>query len=517
VTGALDFRPLRPRPILSTSHSPLWLLLAAFLLWPAVEKVSSGPEPLPVDPFVLETATIEGTAEFLLELAEQADLSMASHLPDKQSKGRFVFSTLTETALRSQEPLLSWLEQRQVEHRPYWIANMIWISADTATMLSLAQREDVGYLHANPRTRLDEPSTGPTLLTANIEPEWNIVQIGADAVWQLGVTGEGVVVGGQDTGYQWDHPALQNQYRGWNGSSADHNFNWHDAIHDSDGPCGADAQEPCDDWGHGTHTMGTAVGFDGGDNRIGVAPGARWIGCRNMDQGVGTPATYAECFQWFVAPTDLENENANPDLAPHVIVNSWSCPPSEGCTEPDVLRTVVENVRAAGILTVQSAGNSGPSCSTVGSPAAIYEASFTVGATADSSDAIAPYSSRGPVTVDGSGRRKPDVVAPGSSIKSATLGDTYKLSSGTSMAAPHVAGLAALLISDDPALAGQVDQIEWLMERSALAQTTEQTCADDTPGAVPNNTYGYGRVDALAAILLSREEARLYLPWVGHD
>ena len=82
--------------------------------------------------------------------------------------------------------------------------------------------------------------------------------------------------------------------------------------------------------------MGTMVGDDGAGNQIGVAPGAKWIGCRNMNEGDGTPATYSECFQWFIAPTDLNNQFPNPTLAPHVINNSWGCPPSEGCTDPDV-------------------------------------------------------------------------------------------------------------------------------------------------------------------------------------
>src|SRR5206468_10728214 len=125
--------------------------------------------------------------------------------------------------------------------------------------------------------------------------------------------GRGVVIAGEDTGYQWNHPALKIQYRGWNGTTADHDHNWHDAIHDSVGnPCGNNAQAPCDDVGHGTHTIGTMVGDDGAGDQIGVAPGARWIGCRNMDQGNGTPARYIECMQWMLAPTDLAGGNADP-------------------------------------------------------------------------------------------------------------------------------------------------------------------------------------------------------------
>jgi subtilisin family serine protease len=166
-----------------------------------------------------------------------------------------------------------------------------------------------------------------------------------------------------------------------------------------------------------------------------------------------------------------------------------------------MLLQAIETVRAAGIMTVHSAGNGGPSCSTVSTPAAIYNASYTVGAT-DQQNIIAGFSSRGPVTVDGSGRLKPDVVAPGISIHSAVPGGQYAFLSGTSMAAPHVTGLAALIISIRPDLAGQVNAIEDVISQSALQLTTNQNCGLDTPTSIPNNVYGWGRIDALAAYAL---------------
>jgi subtilisin family serine protease len=312
--------------------------------------------------------------------------------------------------------------------------------------------------------------------------------------WSAGVTGQGVVVGGQDTGYQWTHPALKNHYRGWNGVSADHNYNWHDAIHSGGGVCGPDSPQPCDDTDHGTHTMGTMVGDDGGSNQIGMAPGAKWMGCRNMDQGVGAPSTYAECFQWFVAPTDLNDQNPDPSKAPDVINNSWGCPTSEGCNNPNVLRPVVENTRAAGIVVVVSAGNSGSGCGTVNTPAAIYDASFSVGSV-NSQNNISSFSSRGPVTLDGSQRLKPDVSAPGENIRSSVPGG-YAFFSGTSMAGPHVVGLVALAISAQSCFRGDVDALEQYVKAHALARTTSQQCGGIPGSSIPNNTYGYG---ALAA------------------
>jgi len=289
--------------------------------------------------------------------------------------------------------------------------------------------------------------------------------------------------------------------------TVDHNYNWHDAIHtisplsgDSINPCGLDVKEPCDDYGHGTHTMGTMIGLDG-DEQIGVAPGAKWCACRNMERGNGSPFTYLECFQWFLAPTDLNNENPDPTLAPHVINNSWGCPKVEGCDSSnfELLNIAVHNLKVAGTVVVVSAGNDGSGCSSVATPAAIYESSFSVGATAEN-DTIAGFSSRGPVTVDGSNRLKPNISAPGVRVRSARPGGNYGSASGTSMAGPHVVGLVALIISANPDLAGKVDIIEDIIKQTAVPKTTDQMCGDIPGSQVPNNTYGYGRIDALAAV-----------------
>ena len=215
-----------------------------------------------------------------------------------------------------------------------------------------------------------------------------------------------------------------------------------------------------------------------------------------MDQGNGTPATYTECFQFFIAPTDLADQNPDPSLAPDVINNSWSCPTSEGCTDPNVLQMIVENTRAAGIAVVVSAGNSGSSCSTVNAPAATYDASFTVGAT-NNSDEITSFSSRGPVTVDGSNRLKPDVVAPGQAVRSCEPGNTYGLLSGTSMSGPHVAGLIALILSAAPCLHGDVDALEDYVKSTVVPLTSTQTCGAFPGTQVPNAVYGYGAIRAV--------------------
>jgi uncharacterized repeat protein (TIGR01451 family) len=244
------------------------------------------------------------------------------------------------------------------------------------------------------------------------------------------------------------------------------------------------------------------VGDDGAGNQVGMAPGAKWIGCRNMDyQGNGTPARYTECFEFLLAPYPFGASPITqgvPSLAPAVIGNSWSCPTSEGCSAL-TLQQIVDNVRAAGIEVVAAAQNAGPNCGTVAEPIGIYASAFTVGAT-DSSDTIAGFSSRGPVTVDGSGRRKPDISAPGVGVRSSVPGGGYAGSNGTSMATPHVVGMFALLWSAAPGLKGNLSQSEAVITSTAVHLKTAQGCGGDTTTSVPNNVYGWGRLDALAAV-----------------
>ncbi len=240
--------------------------------------------------------------------------------------------------------------------------------------------------------------------------------------------------------------------------TATHPYNWYDAFGRNplfDVTCSPDPQVPCDDQGHGTHTVGTMVGddTDQGGPILGMAPDAEWIACRNMQLGVGSPASYTACFEFLLAPFPQDGDpftDGRPELGANVVNNSWGCPPSEGC-DTESLRLVIENVRAAGIFVAASAGNKGPSCASVNDPLAIYDSAFSVGAH-DATGAIASFSSRGPVTVDGSNRPKPDIAAPGVAVYSTYRTNNYAFLQGTSMASPHVAGAVALLWSAVPYL-----------------------------------------------------------------
>src|SRR5215467_14096119 len=407
-----------------------------------------------IAPWVTEHTANGQQAEFFVVLADQADLSPAAALGTKAEKGRFVYGALLNKAQATQRPILQWLAERGVAYQSFYIVNGILVKGSEETAQALASRPDVARVEGNPviHNDLPEPVQAPVQPLAPVTIEPGITYTHAPDVWALGFTGQQIVIASADTGVRWTHNALKPHYRGWDGSVADHDYNWHDSIHDSVGnPCGNDSTFPCDDFFHGSHTTGTAIGDDGMGNQIGMAPGAKWIGCRNMDVGNGTPARYIECMQWFLAPTQIGGGNPDPTKAPDITINSWGCPPSEGCSF-DTLQAAVEAQAAAGIQMVVAAGNSGSACSTVTDPASLYSASYTVGALNTGTDTIASFSSRGPVTVDGSGRIKPDVTAPGTSTRSASnSGDAdYAIASGTSMATPHIAGAMALLWSAIP-------------------------------------------------------------------
>ncbi|MGC9521349.1 MAG: S8 family serine peptidase [Anaerolineae bacterium] len=466
-------------------------------------------QPLPAQP--LAAAQISTTLrasldqderpDVLVLLTPQADLDRSRGPINREAQRRSIHETLWKTAADTQAPLRAWLDARHVAYRPFYIVNAILVQkADWDLVLALAGRPEVARVMTNPSVTMafSPPLSAEVAQEAAATIPWGIQRIGAPDVWELGYRGQGVVVAGQDTGYNWDHPALQAQYRGWDGMSVSHDYNWHDAIHDAGSDCPPDGSEPCDDNGHGTHTMGTLVGDDGAGMQIGVAPDARWIGCRNMKEGVGTPATYAECFEFFLAPYPVGGTPAqgDPDKAPDIINNSWSCPPSEGCDAAHIafLEQVVEAVRAAGIMVVASAGNGGPYCGTVDEPPGMYDVAYSVGATSDTG-VIAGFSSRG----TGTGLVKPDIVAPGIGVYSSIPAAPYYANSqGTSMAAPHVAGAVALIWSARPDLRGQITTTEELLSTTAVTRTSTE-CGDQ-PDAVPNSVYGWGRVDTLAAI-----------------
>jgi subtilisin family serine protease len=428
----------------------------------------------------LQESLAAGESGFWVRFAAEADLSRAWRINDWTTRGVAVAGALRETAQTSQVAVRETLDGRRVDYQAFWATNAIFVhSGQPALAQQIAAHPEVQGLYAPTGYELVEPTPGVAAQQVDAI-EWGIASINADDVWdQFGVRGEGITIASLDTGVQFDHPALVNQYRGNLGDGTfDHDYNWFDAT----GDC---PDAPCDFDNHGTHTMGTMVGDDGDENQIGVAPEANWIttnGCCPSDAAVIAAG------QWLLEPTDLRGENPDASKRPHIINNSWGTLfPS---TDP-FMDDVIEAWDAAGILAIWSAGNLGDACHTSGSPGS-RTAAYSVGAH-DIDDTIADFSGRGPGQ---DGQIKPNITAPGVGVRSSVTGDSYEVFDGTSMAAPHVAGAVALLWSAAPALVGDTDATIALLDQTAI-DTEDLQCggtADD------NNVYGEGRLDALGLV-----------------
>ena len=430
----------------------------------------------PIEPDLLRAMEMAGPSDaipVIVRLRDQANLSseIGSSLSRSEARSRVV-GALQSTADRSQASLRAYLADEQAaglveSYTPLWIFNGIAVRARPPVIQRLASDPavaSVGRDHWRAWVDVDGLGAGSWRQSSQ-SVEWGVEHLRADEVWaSLNISGTDVVVAGLDTGVDWLHPALQATYRGFgvHGPSI-HSYSWHDAT-------GSGALYPMDGHGHGTHTMGTVVGQDG----IGLAPGANWIGVRVLDsQGNGYDSWIHAGFQWILAP------GGDPSQAPDVVNCSWGNDNGALTTFQPDLRAL----RAADVLAVFSNGNAGPNSGTVGSPAALPEA-FSVGAI-DSRDVVAAFSSRGPSHW---GDIRPDVAAPGVSVRSSLPGGTYGLSNGSSMAAPHVSGVAALLRSVSPTVS--ITHTVFLITSTAVPLS----------GTVPNNDTGWGRVDAYAAV-----------------
>lgn len=491
---------VRPRPVTSLRRFGAFaamlslVALVGGLLAPteAGADVRKAPDPRAKVENRLESAFAkDGRQDFWIRFAERADTSAARRMDDWTKRGAYVHDELTKVAAESQRRVRQRLDADDVTYEAFWVSNAILVrDGSQALALRMAAMSEVGSVRQPRAYRPVEPVESRPATKQPRAAEWGVSRIRAPEVWSTyGATGEGVTVANVDTGVQYDHPALAAHYRGYTGpGQVDHDYNWLDT-----GSTSPDA--PADGNGHGTHTMGTMVGDDGTGNQVGVAPGAKWIaanGCCASDQ------TLIDSGQWMLAPTDLQGANADPGKRPHVVNNSWGTTlPTNDPFMEDVLLAWGDS----GIFGVFSNGNNGEmGCASSGAPGSRV-ATYAVGAT-DSADRIASFSSRG---AGQDGEVKPNISAPGAAVRSAWPGGTYQTISGTSMAAPHVAGAVALLWSAVPGLVGDVDGTRALLDETAV-DTSDLTCggtADD------NNVYGEGRLDALALVELGKHGGTL--------
>jgi len=453
---------------------------------------AAAPKAKPLDKVerrVLDQTAAKGAATFFVVLRDRADVSAATKLSRHSDRTAAVYQRLRANADRSQARLRQLLRASKVDYKPFWIANAVRVTAGPKLLEKIAALPEVQRVVAERRIQLPEPT--PAQEQARIQAiEWNIDRIRAPEVWStFGDRGDGIVVANVDTGVNFDHPALVRQYRGnLGGGTFDHNYNWFDPSE----VCGSPSLVPCDNNGHGTHTMGTMVGDDGdpGTNQIGVAPHARWIAAKGCETNSCSDTALLASGQWILAPTDLAGQNPRPDLAPHIVNNSWGGGPGD-----PFYQAIVDAWNAAGIFPQFSNGNAGPSCGSAGSPGDFLN-TYAAGAF-DINNVIADFSSRGPSAFGG--ELKPNVAAPGVDVRSSVPGGGYEAFNGTSMASPHVAATVALMWSAAPSLIGDIGLTRQLLDDSAV-DTEDLSCggtADD------NNVWGEGRLDAFVAVDIS--------------
>ncbi|GJM77749.1 hypothetical protein HMSSN139_02450 [Paenibacillus sp. HMSSN-139] len=379
---------------------------------------------------------------------QKATLEKATPSAAKLSARTSVVSALRETASRTQFALEDYLQKAQQsgnvkDYKSYFIVNAMAVTSTKEVLEQIALFPEVEKILPNEERHLQkveihkEPATLPVEETPSAKPadgkassldgaskdptkvtpssvEWNIAQVNAPEVWNMGIDGTGIVVANLDTGVELNHPALRSKWRGFDasGNIVDPELSWYDPH--------SHASLPTDGHGHGTHTMGTMVGSEpDGSNQIGVAPGAKWIAVRIFNPST-TDAIILDGGQWLLAPVDSEG-NLHPELAPDVVNNSWGGGP--GIDE--WFRPIVQAWRSAQIFPEFSAGNvdefnpGGPG--SVAAPANYPEA-FATGAT-DINGNLADFSLRGPSPYD---EIKPEVSAPGVNIRSSVPGGVYE-------------------------------------------------------------------------------------------
>ncbi|MCX8061646.1 MAG: S8 family serine peptidase [Anaerolineales bacterium] len=450
----------KPKPVAYSSEEVDWKKLHPDLI-----RLLANPQQAEFVPLIIEWKRDDTSLSLLAEQPYES----------KEAQRAQIVSVLKEETALQARNLMASLDAAQRrgkarEIHAFWVSPIISLQADPEFVKDLSTRNDVLFIRPDEKIELETSPAVEMELEATDEFLYNLDLVEVDKIEQfLGLRGNGIVVANIDSGVDGFHPALMKQYRGYNPHGpAQHNGNWYVVT-------GEPYLYPGDGLGHGTHTMGTMVGDDGLGRRTGIAPGAKWIAVKAFtNQGYTYESWIHAAFEWMLAPA------GNPALAPDIVNNSWG---TDVGSDPR-FRADVQALRAAGILPVFSAGNNGPQKETVGAPAS-YPETLAVGAV-DETKLPTHFSSRGPSSW---GEVKPELSAPGVNVLSTFPGGGYAKLDGTSMAAPHVAGIAALLLEANPNLS--VDQLEQILLQTAEPLST----------TIPNNTSGYGLVNAYAAAL----------------
>jgi subtilisin family serine protease len=449
-----------------------------------------------VDPDIWAALKNKETADVFIHLPNYEIKTRSYELAANRAQARILARKVRgEHNAKFQPKIESFLKEQGFEYRTFWIVNSILVKSVSFDLIKKLQNfPEIVELELDKITaHIIDPMVHEIhdnyIRTDDIRADWNVNIINAPNAWTI-TKGEGVTVSNIDTGVLHTHVALVANYRGNNGNGThSHDYNWYD-------PRGQ--QTPFDNNGHGTHTMGTLAGSEA--SGVGVAPNSKWIAAKGCASSSCATADLLASAEWVICPTRQGGAGEDCSVGADLVSNSWG-----GGRGSSTYKTVIEAWLDAGSVPLFSQGNSGSGCSTANSPGDLGIV-IGVGST-DSNDALSTFSSRGP----GIGSAdfpllKPDISAPGEAVRSSypTNNNAYATLSGTSMACPAVAGVTALVMSANPSL--NPEQIRDILTSTAWQDLSPPkggltTCSGVNWDSFPSYHYGWGRVDALAAVL----------------
>lgn len=406
-----------------------------------------------------------------------------------EHRARLTVRYLKQHAAKTQQRVLNTLQEEQVaDQYAYWIANVVVATVGSTALFKLTALPEVELISLWDELKVapaENPIIEQGLPKAQNGAEPGLLAIGARFMWELGYTGHARKLYCVDTGCWPQHPAISNHFLG-------NYLPLQQAYFPFDSPVPIDKSNS-----HGTHVIGTVLGLDRATNdTIGAAFNAFWMASdpivEDLDDVKPIPLIMT-AFEWCLNP---DGDTTTFDDIPDVINNSWGLALSPGIDSlcQSVVSDILIAVETAGIAAVFSGGNEGPQSTTVGRPAFINTTlvnNFAVGAVdaADASFSIADFSSRGPSVCGGEGsiHIKPEVSAPGVSVRSSVGQSGYAQYSGTSMASPHVSGALLLLKEAFPFLSGEELKLALYYSAIDLGEPGE------------DNDYGMGIINLQAA------------------
>ena len=463
--------------------------------------------------FLMSFGAVFAQSRVIVVMAEQYDdvnLAVKTQHMTKSQRRAFVIENKKAFCRASQQKVIDFLEINDVEHiKQFWSFNGFSCLASDEMIAQLAECQDVAYVYRDEKRQM-LPDMSEEKPVSSKDNAWHVDKVNAPDVWNYngstGFDGTGVIVAVIDSGVDYNHVDIARSM--WDGGTE---FPHHgiDIVNNDD--------DPMDEHCHGTHVSGIIAGQGNAGIQTGVAPGAKIMAVRVLDEsGYGTDEYVIAGIEFAVEHgADIINISAG----------------DQGCGPVGFYRDLFSTVKEAGVVASVASGNDGAVQYTYPVPINVEApgncpppwlhpdqknlitggttAVICVGAT-DQNDVHCDFSSVGPVTwaygeylgsdyndypyqngdASQPGLIRPDISAPGKNVTSLNFqtGTGYVAYDGTSMATPCVSGVLALMLQAEPELLPA--QLDSIIELTAV----------NAGNSMKNNIVGAGRIDALAAI-----------------